>query len=412
MKSTGYILDKIYYKRKIYYEDKYIQKKKIKGGALLVSNHNSFRDYISYFMTFFFRKVYVVTGSIFFKHSYFLNIVLKTIGAIKVDNKYDFNFIDKSANLINGGKLVLIFPEAHYSKNGEVNKFYSLYINIALKTNRPIIPIYNNGVFSFFKRNRIIIGKPIFPKDYIKNNTQEEINNFNDIVQKKIINLKKLLEHKKKNKIFSFKYLFNDIGRLITYIFIRPILRVKYHYSSNVKPTKISNRYIICSNHTSFYDPLLLLSIFNRRRINILTAKEVFDNRKIRSFFLNGIGCIKIDRDIFDIDAINKCVELLNKEKVIVIFPNGHINASDKSESLKNGAALLSIQTNSPILPIYIKRRGRKFDVYFLDSINPDNLEYNNLSNVDKIKGITNNLFLSLEEGKNLSKIDEQARNI
>ena len=36
MKTTGYILDKIYYKRKIYYEDKYVQKRKVKGGALIV----------------------------------------------------------------------------------------------------------------------------------------------------------------------------------------------------------------------------------------------------------------------------------------------------------------------------------------------------------------------------------------
>ena len=403
MKTTGYILDKIYYKRKIYYEDKYVQKRKVNGGALIVSNHTNFKDYISYFFTFFFRKLYVVTGSIFYTHNIFLNIVLKTIGAIKVNDKYNFNFIEKSVNLINRDKLVLIFPEAHYSTDGDIKDFHTSYINIALKTNKPIIPVYNNGVFSFFKRNRIIIGKPIYPKDYIKNNTVEEINKFNIIVQNKIKYLKSLLENKKKNRVFSFKYLFNDLGRIVTLLFIRPLFRIKIHYRGKTNPLLISNRYIVCSNHTSFYDPILLLSVFYRRRINILTAKEVFGNKKIRSFFLRGIGCIKIDRDIFDIDAINSCVELLNKEKVIVVFPGGHINSSENSEALKLGAGLLSVQTNSPILPIYICREKRKFNLYIMDSINQNKLEYNNINTNDKIKTITDELYNKIEEGKLLA---------
>ena len=407
MKTTGFILDKLYYKRKVYFEDKYVQKRRIKGGALLVSNHTSFRDYISYFFTFFFRKIYVITGKIFYTHNYFLNVILKTIGGIKVEDTHNFSFVEESVNLINKGKLVLVFPEAHYSKKGEINKFHTSYINIALKTNKPIIPIYNNGVFSFFRRNRIIIGKPIYPKDYIKNNTKEEIESFNLLVENKIKSLKNLLENKRQNRVLSFKHLFNDLGRIITYVFIRPLFRIKLHYSGNKNPLLISNRCIVCSNHTSFYDPLVLLSAFYRRRINILAAKEVFGNKKIRSFFLKGIGCIKIDRDILDIEAINKCIELLNKEKVVVVFPGGHINAKDNAEPMKQGSALLSVQTNSPILPIYIKRNKRRFDLYIMDSINPNKIEYNNLSNVEKIKHITSELFSKIEEGKILANNNE-----
>ena len=68
----------------------------------------NFKDYISYFFAFFFRKLYVVTGSIFYTHNIFLNIILKTIGAIKVNSKYNFNFIEESANLINNDKTIYI----------------------------------------------------------------------------------------------------------------------------------------------------------------------------------------------------------------------------------------------------------------------------------------------------------------
>ncbi len=403
MKTTGLILEKIAYKRKVYFEDKYIQKRKIKGGALLVSNHTSFKDYISYFFTFFFRKVNVVVGSIMYKHNYFFNVVLKTIGAIKVDdNIYNLDFINKSANCINGSKIVLIFPEAHYSTDGNISKFYPSYIQIALKTNEPIIPLYNDGVFSFFKRNRIIIGKPIYPKDYIINNTKEEIDSFNQLVENKIKDLKVLLENKKKNSAVSLRYLFNDLGRLITYVFIKPFLRIKIHYKGEINPLKISNRFIVCSNHFSLADPLILISILFRRRIKILASKDILEQNKIRSFFMKGIGCIPIDKNSLDIDAINQSISVLEKEKVLALFPEGDLHTNQSFGSLKQGVGLLSIQTNSPILPMYIKKIKHRFYVFINDRINPSSLAFDKLSNMEKIKYITDKVSSSINEAKAL----------
>ena len=403
MKSTGYILDKIVYKRKVYFEDKYIQKRKIKGGALLVSNHTSFKDYFSCFFTFFFRKVNVIVGSILYKHNYFFNVILKTIGAIKVDeDKYNFDFINESANYVNSSKLVLVFPEAHYSIDGNIKKFYPSYIQIALKTNCPIIPLYNNGVFSLFKRNRIIIGKPIYPKDYIINNTKEEIDSFNHLVENKIKYLKLLLENKKNNPTVSFRYLFNDIGRLITYFFVKPFLRIKIHYKGESNPLKISNRFLICSNHFSYADPLILLSILFRRRIKILASKDILEHSKIRSFFMKGIGCIPIDKNSFDIDAINQSISVLEKEKALALFPEGDLHLNHSFGSLKQGVGLLSVQTNSPILPIYIKKIKHRFHVFVNEKINPLSHEFDKFSNMEKIKCITDKVSSSICEAKTL----------
>ena len=38
----------IYFKKKIYYEDRKSQGRTIKGGAIIVSNHRSFKDYMMY----------------------------------------------------------------------------------------------------------------------------------------------------------------------------------------------------------------------------------------------------------------------------------------------------------------------------------------------------------------------------
>ena len=45
VKITGYPLEFFYYRKKIYYEDKKHTNRKIKGGALIISNHTDIYDY-------------------------------------------------------------------------------------------------------------------------------------------------------------------------------------------------------------------------------------------------------------------------------------------------------------------------------------------------------------------------------
>ena len=67
---------------------------------------------------------------------------------------------------------------------------------------------------------------------------------------------------------------------------------------------------------------------------------------------MKGIGCIPIDKNSLDIDAINQSISVLEKEKVLALFPEGDLHTNQSFGSLKQGVGLLSIQTNSPILPI------------------------------------------------------------
>ena len=48
----------IYFKRKTYYLNKKLQSRHIKGGAILISNHKGFKDFMMYIYAFPFRKIY------------------------------------------------------------------------------------------------------------------------------------------------------------------------------------------------------------------------------------------------------------------------------------------------------------------------------------------------------------------
>ena len=400
MKTTGYLVDKILNRRKIYYEDKYKQSRTIKGPAIIVSNHKDFKDYIAYFFTFFFKKIYVVTGDIFYRHNPFLNLVLKIVGGIRVSSEnFNLGFVEESEKLLRKGKTVLIFPEGHYEKDDELLRFSSTFVKMALDTGAPIIPTYTDGNYIKKARNRVVVGEKIYLSDYCtsKNPNAEELERLSNIVKDKILELKKLKDIRKANPTISFKYFFMDLGRVLERIVFWPFFIYKIHSEEKGdKAIKIYGRYLIAANHTSFQDPLICLNTFWRRRVYMLTAKEVFEDKKLRTKLLTEIGCIKIDRDIFDFEAISNCAEKLNEEKAIVVFPEGHINREDSSlEMLKRGIGLLSVQTSSRILPIYICHRTNWFKrvhIFVGKPINPKDIKYSTFNDMAKVGELTRDL--------------------
>ena len=179
----GYILawpvQFIYFKKKIYYEDRKDQGRTIKGGAIIISNHRSFKDYMMYMYVFFFRKMYCLMSELIYKKGRILAFLVTTLGGIKVDRfSYDMSFIGKSVDLLaRKKKAIVIFPEAKINKEKKLQRFTTSYILMALKANVPIIPVYTLGKYGLFRRSRMAIGKKIYLSDYCNNTnpTKEEL---------------------------------------------------------------------------------------------------------------------------------------------------------------------------------------------------------------------------------------------
>jgi hypothetical protein len=79
---TSYPVQLIYFKRKVYYENKKTSSRKIKLGALIVSNHKAIIDFMNYMFLFPFRKVYCLMSELIYRANHF---VLDTLGGIRVD---------------------------------------------------------------------------------------------------------------------------------------------------------------------------------------------------------------------------------------------------------------------------------------------------------------------------------------
>lgn len=390
MKITGFPLAWIFFKRKTYFENRSNQKRKIKGGALFVSNHKSFWDYITLFFLFFRYKIRPIVSHFIYNRNPVLKFCLNCVNAIVVGtDPLDVRYIDEAVALLKKGKKVVVFPEGHFALTDELLPFNPSYIRIAHEADVPIVPIYTDGRYGFFKRNHVMVGSRFYVRDMVDGElTKEKYDDINTIFVKNIEELHRKMNVRKKNPTFSFKNFFMDLGRVWAYTHFSPIFRVhihdqgkKYHYH------KLDGPVLFASNHHGFSDPLVLLCASNRRRVHFLAAKEVFANHKLRSALLKGIGAIMIDRDIFDIEAISKCVDVLNKGRTLLVFPSGHI-AQDESNAFKSGAMMIASRSKSPILPIYICKAKHWYStrhIYTGEPLDPPTLSMKSLNETSKM---------------------------
>jgi len=164
--------------------------------------------------------------------------------------------------------------------------------------------------------------------------------------------------NKKKNKIFSLDYLFYDIVKFTAwpgYLWFRP----KRVFASEEARKKIKGGNLIIANHVGFSDPIIIMLIIPYRRHHFICTKDFFEG-KSRIFF-KGFHCIPIDKENVGMDTFRTITEHLKNDELVDMFPEGHIITEDSMSQFKSGMILMSIMSNRPIIPIYLKKREHFF---------------------------------------------------
>lgn len=199
---TGAPFLAIYFKTKIYYEDKAVSNRHVKGPALIIGNHFGVPDFIVSMYTLFPRKINIVSAEYPYRNK--LNAFgMRFFHGILADRRVNsLRFMDESVKCLRKGELVQIFPEGHNTDDGTIKPFMPSYLMIALRADVPIIPIITDGQYGLFKRNHILIGKPIYLDDLCTsvNPSREEIVQMNEAVRGEALRLQRLLETMKGKK--------------------------------------------------------------------------------------------------------------------------------------------------------------------------------------------------------------------
>ena len=136
--------------------------RKIKGGALLISNHSNFCDPLVMTDVFWRRRLrYIVGENIIDKQP--RGTFLRGLGCVRVDrNSVDFDCVKESVKLLREGELLTIYPEGKLNAHQtEISEFKAGAALMAVIANVPIVPMYITPKKNAFSKVRVIIGEPV-----------------------------------------------------------------------------------------------------------------------------------------------------------------------------------------------------------------------------------------------------------
>ncbi len=193
-KVTAYPVQYFCFRTKVTYEDKSVQSRRIKGPAIIVSNHTSVYDYAVLLFVFYTRTVRVQMAEVLFKRK-MLGPYLRMMGGIYVDRlSHDMTPIYKSQQILDKGGVVGIYPESRLPDKGEPSplEFKTGAAMLALMTGVKVIPVYTDGHYFKSAPAHVIIGKPIDPTEY--GDGKAAVNDLNQALRNKIIDLERLMK--------------------------------------------------------------------------------------------------------------------------------------------------------------------------------------------------------------------------
>ena len=131
--------------------------------------------------------------------------------------------------------------------------------------------------------------------------------------------------------------------------FVHLIFRIKITGLENI-PDK--GGAIICANHLSAWDPVVL-QIVVKRRIYYMAKIELFKVFFV-GFILKRIKAIPVKRTGSDITAIKQSLKILKGGDLLGIFPTGQREMVKGEGEVKAGVGLIAGKTGAAVIPVHI----------------------------------------------------------
>lgn len=193
-------------------------------------------------------------------------------------------------------------------------------------------------------------------------------------------------------KVFDPKMFLYDLAKITGGLPAVIGERTKRYYIAGKKPKKFfKGNFILCSNHISYYDPLVCLCAIPSRRVTFLATSALYRNSK-SAWWLKRVHCIKVDKENVGINTFKEAIETLNRGHIVTIFPEGTVNRSDMPLPFKPGAIMAAILADADIIPMYIclrSNKGQRRRVIFGNRINWKNYIAGEKPTIDEINALT-----------------------
>lgn len=144
-------------------------------------------------------------------------------------------------------------------------------------------------------------------------------------------------------------------------IILSPLVKLVYPYRLTIKGELPQGAAIICANHTSYIDPVLIAIVFGKGHYMRFMAKIELFKIPFLGWFLKKLGVFSVDREGKDIDALRTSIDVLKSGNKLMLFPEGTRVSEGDAVAAKTGAVRLASRHDVPIIPIFISSEKRMF---------------------------------------------------
>ena len=137
---------------------------------------------------------------------------------------------------------------------------------------------------------------------------------------------------------------------------------------------------LLCPNHSSNWDPLLLgLRLPVNYRLHVMAKEELFRN-PILSWIIRKLGAFPVSRGENDINTVRTAMKAIKDGDNLLIFPEGTTirNGIGYADGLpahaKAGVAVIGVRTGATLVPVFVdgeKRLFRRTRIIFGDPYQP-----------------------------------------
>lgn len=196
VKLTAFIPTLIMYRPKYIYSSK-AARKRIRGGAIVIANHHGFFDPIYLMTAIWYRRHHFVCLKQFFerKSAWWF----KRFGCIPIDkDNLDMESFRNIVAHLNAGEIVSMFPEGHVSDGSDrIDVFKSGVVLMAVRSRKPIIPVYIKPRKHWYNRCVFAIGEAVDVNSLGQKQTFSQIDAFAEKLRDKEKELEALANNRR-----------------------------------------------------------------------------------------------------------------------------------------------------------------------------------------------------------------------
>ena len=139
----------------------------------------------------------------------------------------------------------------------------------------------------------------------------------------------------------------------VAYTVIKPLIRLFFPYRAVGLENLPEGGALLCANHISGWDPLLIAVSLPRDSRLVVMAKDELFHIPVVGFLLRKLGIFPVKRGGNDLGAMKTAIRSLNEGKRRLVFPEGTRVGSEGAVEAKGGVAVMASRTGTPMVPVY-----------------------------------------------------------